>query len=198
MDETEDMGMDHLGDGDGFMAPKMYRHNFRCRRCGHKYHRDSPLVSLDAPPCPRKVCRLERELEAQKADMARLMKMFEDGTGPAHIGMNVGVKAVDETARIVMEDYHLTDLKDNIREGETMAPKLPLHQQQAADNFFNPSAAARKQGGVRVQQRMQNLGLMAMKGALGRPAFDPGVVAQKAGIPLGTPALRMVRSEKAR
>ena len=196
VNDIEDLPIEHLGTGEGFMEKKKYRHRFRCRHCGHEYQRVSTQVLMPAPPCPRKACALERQIESQARELANLRQMFEEQRAPGHIGDKVGVKAVDETARIVMEDYRLTDLKDNIREGEVMAPKLPPHQQAAADNFFNPSATARRQGGARFQQRVNNLGMMAMKGALGRPAFDPGVVAQKAGIELGTSALRRVRTEK--
>jgi hypothetical protein len=195
--DAEDMGLDHL-EPDGFLQPKRYRIKLRCRRCGRRYAYITTKLDRKDPPCPKVACRVAREIEADRLQTANMLKMFDEGRSPAHIGANVGVKAVDETAKIVMEDYRLTDLKDNIRHGETMAPKLPVHQQQAADNFFNPSGAAKAAGSRRLQQRVQNLGLMAIKGALGQPAFDPGQVAQRAGIPLGSPALRMVRSEKAR
>ncbi len=45
-------------------------------------------------------------------------------------------KCVDKTADIVMHDYHMTNLKDNVRVGETMAPKLAPVLQSRADNMF--------------------------------------------------------------
>lgn len=62
--------------------------------------------------------------------------MLAEQRGPAMVGGNPVVQAVDKTAGIVMQDYGMTDLKDNIREGESMAPKLPAVQQKQADNYF--------------------------------------------------------------
>jgi predicted nucleic acid-binding Zn-ribbon protein len=45
-------------------------------------------------------------------------------------------KAVDVTADIVMQDYKMGDLKDNVRMGESMAPKLDPRLQVSADNMF--------------------------------------------------------------
>jgi hypothetical protein len=43
---------------------------------------------------------------------------------------------VDQTYQIVSEDYKMTDMRDNVREGETMAPKLAPRLQAMADNMF--------------------------------------------------------------
>lgn len=56
---------------------------------------------------------------------------------PSIGGSNIG-KAVDATARMVMEDYGMTDLRDNVRQGEAMAPKLAPRLQEQADSFFSP------------------------------------------------------------
>ena len=67
--------------------------------------------------------------------------MLAEQRTPAVVGANNTVKAVDATAEMVMADYNLTDLRDNIREGESMAPKLPAAAQAAADSYFAPAAA---------------------------------------------------------
>lgn len=51
-------------------------------------------------------------------------------------------KCVDKTADIVMTDYGMTDLKDSVRQGEAMAPKLAPTLQTGADNFFGGARAA--------------------------------------------------------
>jgi hypothetical protein len=67
---------------------------------------------------------------------------FAGGKAPGIVGANAMVKAIDETARITMEDHKLTDLHDtNLREGDSMAPKLPPHLQKMADGFWGGKAA---------------------------------------------------------
>lgn len=73
-------------------------------------------------------------------------------------------KCVDKTAEIVMTDYGMTNLKDNVRAGEAMAPKLHPQQQAAADNMFG--------GGGKKRQMPFNAAAMAkraMSGALRDP-----------------------------
>ena len=45
-------------------------------------------------------------------------------------------KCVDKTADIVMTDYGMTNLKDNVRTGESMAPKLGGGAQAVADQMM--------------------------------------------------------------
>lgn len=90
---------------------------------------------------------------------------FASNRAPGIIGTNVHVKAIDETAKIVMEDYGHTDMRDDVRPGETMAPKLPPAQQAAADNYFG-GGRKRELGGVNLARHAR----AAMAGAL----VDPG------------------------
>lgn len=46
-------------------------------------------------------------------------------------------KAVDITAETTMHNYGMTDLKDNVGMGETMAPSLRPDLQKQADSFFS-------------------------------------------------------------
>lgn len=111
----------------------------RCQVCLHRYKRvmeaedAETLDRIPDPPCPQ--CK-----KAQKVRRAKF-----DGTAPA-IGGSLVVRAVDQTAQIVMEDHKLSDLRSDVREGETMAPKLAPRLQAMADNMFtrpkrgNPAA----------------------------------------------------------
>lgn len=81
------------------------------------------LERIPDPPCP--TCK-----KAQKVRHAKF-----DGTAPA-IGGSLIVRAVDQTAQIVMEDHGMTDLRSDVREGEAMAPKLAPRLQAMADNMF--------------------------------------------------------------
>jgi hypothetical protein len=61
-----------------------------------------------------------------------------------------------------MQDYGLTDLKDNIRAGESAAPRLPPHQQSRVDNFFG---GAPKTANPAMAQQVSLLGARAMAGS---------------------------------
>lgn len=65
---------------------------------------------------------------------------FVGTTAPNPISAESRVKngAVDSTAEIIMQDYKMTDLRDDARMGETSTPKLAPKMQAAADNFFTP------------------------------------------------------------
>ncbi len=108
----------------------------RCTSCGTRYKRtmtapdEETLAALPDPPCP--TCN--KKAKRRKFD-------FASGKAPA-TGGALSVRAVDETARIVMEDHGMTDLRSDVREGESAAPKLPPAQQAMADNFFKRGQGA--------------------------------------------------------
>ena len=108
----------------------------RCTVCGHSWKRRTKNPESADPPCPNLACGeamlpIGMDLTLNKA--------------PASIGGNIHVKAIDETAKIVMEEHGMTDLRSDVREGETAAPKLPPHLQAQADNFFG-GPKGRRQG----------------------------------------------------
>lgn len=184
------MGTESL-EPDGFMQPRRYRVTLRCLRCNHTYSRVVKNITGANPPCPRKACKaaaLEEEVEKRARNMARIL---ETGKAPGHIGENVTVKAIDETASVVMQDYGLTDLKDSIRPGESMAPKLPPAQQAQADGFFG-GEAVRKRNNLNKRQ-MDNLGRRAMAGAFRGMAVNPTSVVPGSR---GESPLRIVGTER--
>lgn len=177
-------------DSDHFMGPRMKKITFECERCGHQWTRCYKAEPKVDPPCPSKACAKSAEVEDLRKQVENLTRMLEEGRGPPSVGANVRVRAIDETARIVMEDNHLTDLKDNIRMGESMAPKLPGPQQAQADGMF--SAASRGRGGVPVinaqpgqprqtipAARMNALGKRALTGAYRGNSVAPTAVLPK-------------------
>ncbi|MGO8705073.1 MAG: hypothetical protein ACLQVA_14775 [Candidatus Brocadiia bacterium] len=113
----------------------------RCTSCAHKFKRimsaedELHLAELPDPPCPR--CGVIQHKRGMDVG---------GGKAPA-VGGSLAVRAVDETARIVMEDHGMTDLRSDVREGESMAPKLPPKQQALADNFFAPPKSRRSAAG---------------------------------------------------
>jgi hypothetical protein len=115
-----------------------YKITCHCVRCGHKWARITKDPDSPDPPCPNLACgetpvTIGMDLSSNKA--------------PAAIGGNISVKAIDETAKIVMQDYGMTDLRSDVREGESAAPKLPPRQQQQADNYFGGGAGRRPMRG---------------------------------------------------
>lgn len=138
-----------------------YRHIFRCKHCGTKWSKVSSKATMKQPRCINLDCdKPHRDIGFDPA-----------GTAPA-IGGSTIVRAVDYTAEVVMQDHKLTDLKDNIRVGETMAPKLPMPMQQAADTFFDPKNNPQIAANPRRQAYLQNLGKRAIAGAFRSTALD--------------------------
>jgi len=142
------------------MEPDRYRVKCRCLRCGHNYSRIYKVVPKIDPPCPKKACKEAIAAEQQEKETSHVEAMLETGETPGHIGNNVKVKAVDATAEIVMQDYGMTDLKDNMRAGDAMTPKLTIRQQKMSEGFW---------GGKRQSDRRN-------------PTYQPGIQAHKKSI----------------
>jgi hypothetical protein len=101
-----------------FLTPRKYKIKYQCDLCGHVYSRTYKAIPVKDPDCPSKACIAKQALKAAQRENENLKRMLSSGEAPAQTGNNVRVKAVDETAKIVMEDYNMTNLKDNIRSGE--------------------------------------------------------------------------------
>jgi hypothetical protein len=115
----------------------------RCTICGTRYKGvvkvpdEAALDLLPDPPCP--TCK--RKARRKKFD-------YVSQVAPAVVG-SLRVRAVDQTAEIVMTDHQMTDLRSDVREGETMAPKLPPRLQAMADNMFaRPRQQRQQRGGI--------------------------------------------------
>ncbi len=187
------MSQDYIGcetmdpDPKEFLGKRRYKITCRCLRCGKEYSYVASNVVGPDRPCPKKAC-VKAALEADFAIReANLRKMLEEQRAPGHIGENVQVKAIDATAEIVMQDHKLTNLKDNIRPGESMAPKLPPQQQKAADNFFS--------GGPKRMNPKQAelLKRRAVAGAFRGMAINPAQVLPRSS---GESPLRIVGTER--
>lgn len=175
---------------DGYLTPRRYKVTAVCNICGGEFHWITTKLDGKDRPCPKRACKdavLEAEVERRARNLA---KMLEEQRAPAQIGKNKRTKAIDATANIVMEDHHMTNLNDNIRPGEAMAPKLAPHLQKQADGFFGGGAAAG--GNSAMARRMNQLGQRALAGAYRGRAVTPGQLFQGEA---GTPALRPMRTE---
>lgn len=112
----------------------------RCISCGTRYKRtmsapdEATLAVMPDPPCP-------------SCNKPTKRKAFDfNGKAPA-VGGSLVVRAMDTTMNIVADDYKMTDLNTDARQGSTMAPKLPPRQQALADNFFH-RPKSRNAGGL--------------------------------------------------
>ncbi len=163
---------------DGYLQPTRYRTTCRCRRCGHVYSWTSKSPPKHDKPCPRVECSEMAQLQATLRETQNLVKMLMEQRAPAHIGESNIVKAVDATAEIVMKDYGMTNLQDNIRHGEAVAPKLPPVQQQAADAYFGGGTAKTRRccrPRVRVAWRCTRSRWPASAGRRWRARFRPSI-----------------------
>lgn len=186
---TDNTGTETVQEERSFLEKRRYKIAYRCSDCGHEWSRVTTNLGGKDPPCPARDCAVKTETARLAREVANLTRMLEEARAPATVGANMVVKAVDETARIVMEDHHMTNLRDNVREGESVAPKLPGAQQAAADGFFGGKHVADVNGVNRRQ--MDRLGRRAMGGAFKSMALNPGnVLPGKSGEPI----LRSVRT----
>lgn len=174
---------------DGYLQPRRYKITAICTRCEQEFSWVTSKMDGKDRPCPKRSCKeavLEEEIEKRARNMARII---ESGIPPGHIGDKQIVKNIDKTAEVVMQDYGLTDLKDNVREGDTLAPKLPPKQQSAADNFFGNGQ--RQPGQMSAQAR--RLQARALAGAYRGYAVNPANLMP--GVSAGAPPLRLAKTE---
>jgi predicted nucleic acid-binding Zn-ribbon protein len=193
-EESQYLGREEVG-ADSYLGKTRYKITCRCLRCGHVYSKTVAKLTDDDPPCPKKACKLARAADERATMEANLRQMIEEEKAPGQIGHNVITRAVDKTAQIVMEDHHLTNLRDNVREGESVAPRLPPKMQEAADNFFNPKKQMAATVGSRRAAQMNLIGRRALAGAYRDMAVNP---AQVTGRKPGEKALIKTGEEKLR
>ena len=181
---VESQGFEML-EPEGYLQPRRYKMNYRCELCGTEYHRVCKAPPRKDPPCPNKGCGDKARIAEMEKQIANLTRMLESGVPPAQIGHKTITKAIDATASIVMEDYGKTDLRDNLRVGDTMAPKLPAAQQHAADTYFGgggfaphqiPSITGQKATHGITAKQMNRLGQKAMAGGFRHMAVPPTIV----------------------
>lgn len=183
------------------LLAKRYKIKCECLRCGHLYSKEvSERHYLDIlnrnrpdPPCTRRACAaaaLAEEIELKAHNMAIIIA---SGKAPGHIGSPLA-RACDLTAKIVMEDHNLTDLRDDNRVGETSVPKLPSHQQSRVDNFFGAGRAVAANPNPAAAVKVAQYASMAHTGAL---ANQPDARAISAMLS-DAPKLRHVETRKMR
>ena len=175
-----------------------YKIKLRCIACGHTWSRIVDRINAPDPPCPK--CR--------RAAKKKPATDYSDGRAPGIVGENSRNKAIDETAKIVMEDYGktmgVTNLVDagGVREGDVLAPKLDPARQAVADNMFSrkrgnmPMLGNGGPGGVAASMNGAAIARAAMAGAFspqrtGGP--DPVAGAHAAKM---KPAVKIIAGDK--
>lgn len=120
----------------------------RCRVCGLEYEGVIQRKKDPNPRCPNLQCESRAggtgrlfTTETRGAPVAAFAFDPAAGKAPA-MGASKITKAIDATAQIVMEDHRMTDLQDNLRPGDSMAPKLRPDLQAKADAMFSPRRRA--------------------------------------------------------
>lgn len=150
----------------GYLQKDKVRVWFVCDDCGHEYSHVYDAIPRRNAPCPQVSCVAARAARRARKSADNVTGMLESGQTPGITGRNPMVGVIDNTAKVVMEDYQLTDLKDNIREGESMAPKLPGKMQEAADGYFSGGAG-------QTSKQAQLIGRRALAGAYRNMAVAP-------------------------
>lgn len=112
-----------------------YRHSFRCRCCGTRFHvtrltADPNRVKI--PRCPKKGC----DGKVKQSYMADVGMVLGDGVkAPAVLGAPQ-VRAYDIALEAAAHNAGLTNLNDHPRYGESSVPRLPPNLQHKVDNFW--------------------------------------------------------------
>lgn len=122
-----------------------YRMTFKCGECKHVFRKVTTNPDLAKAPCPecRKSERIVKFIRSNDGPVSQQDLLERDWEKNPYVpppksaeASQHTIKAIDETAKIVMEDHNMGDLKDSCRVGESMAPKLPPDQQRRADAMF--------------------------------------------------------------
>lgn len=155
--------------------------SYRCSDCKHSFDKirkfsvekhphgtDLPFPTKD-PECPE--CKKNRKVSLKTsvtddthkhinpANVSDVGGTPENPQKSFSMGKTNFTKAMDATAEIVMQDYGMTNLQDNLRAGDSMAPKLRPELEKQVDNVFKPQKPimGQKSSGSINQALMNNI-----------------------------------------
>lgn len=120
----------------------MYKSSYKCSDCKYQFEKKTKNFPHKDPDCPR--CKRANKVSMKGAVSdkthtlepdSRVQEMNLAKQAPS-LGKSNFTKAMDTTAEIVMKDYGMTDLQDNLREGDSMAPKLAPELERKVDGVF--------------------------------------------------------------
>lgn len=110
-----------------------YRHFFRCKSCGNRFHVDrltADSSKVKTPKCPRKKCG-GKSKESHVPDVG-----FDPAEGKAPAMTSIHAQAYDQTLKWVTEDQGVTNILDRPNAGESSAPPLEPRLQKLANGFW--------------------------------------------------------------
>lgn len=127
-----------------------YRMTFGCLDCGHTFKKITTNRNLSDPKCPECKGKKKKNKQYRMGDGAvsdaDLEVRPDTGKRIFGIGGSTHTKAIDTTAEIVMQDHGLTDLRTDMRAGESQVPKLPPALQAQVDGMFSAGGNVSKSG----------------------------------------------------
>lgn len=123
----------------------MYKSTYRCSDCKNTFEKITKAFPRKEPNCP--TCKKNSRVNSKGCVSdkthninaeSKVRDIIESRHAPS-LGKSNFTKAMDATAEIVMKDYGLTDLQDNLRAGDSMAPKLRPDLERQVDEVFKPA-----------------------------------------------------------
>lgn len=122
-----------------------YEAKYSCSTCSYVFSvvtQERPKGK--GPSCPqckehsasKGTNRTKGRLKTQKETQKNVDDIISARQAPSIGGRNTLHKAHDDTMKLVMEDYGLTDINDRPYEGENCVPKLPSHLEEQVGSGF--------------------------------------------------------------
>ena len=132
----------------------MYRSQYKCSDCNNRFERITKNFPKKDPNCPK--CLQSKRVKSNSCvsdkthnlDAESRVQEIIESKKAFSMGPSNFTKAMDATAEIVMKDYALTDLQDNLRAGDSMAPKLAPELERKVHEVFKPQKPIMGQGGA--------------------------------------------------
>lgn len=162
-----------------------YEASYSCSTCSYKFSVISETKPKGrCPGCPK--CKENAAAKGVNVTKGRLKAQKNLAECPPTVpnlgGRNAGYKAHDETMKMVMEDYGLTDINDKPYEGENCVPKLPAHlEKQVNDGFGASFGAAPKLTSNINPAQILSTGMKQINSGMFRDQVDVVAMQQKYG-----------------
>lgn len=180
----------------------MYKSSYRCSDCKSTFEKITKNFPKKEPNCP--TCKRNNKVDSKSCvsdkthnidSESRVQQMNESHQAPS-MGKSNFTKAMDATAEIVMKDYALTNLQDNLRAGDSMAPKLRPELEQQVDSVFKPQKPIMGQQGASTLNKALTANINAGRYASQSGGADIAARAQNSGYKVPTNILHEFQPER--
>jgi glutaredoxin len=130
----------------------MFKSSYKCSDCKYQFEKITKNFPKKDPSCPK--CKQVKKVNFKSSvsdkthnldDDSRVQEMIAARKPPSS-GKSNFTKAMDYTSEMVMQDYQMTNLQDNLREGDSMAGKLSHEMERKVDAVFAPQKPIMGQG----------------------------------------------------